>query len=81
MGGGGGENHIQKENGGKNARPFRRLISLNSDAKVNITVATAKTFVLTAKNYFYMVKVKRKMYFHLPKRCPSQEKRSVRSRF
>ena len=77
----GGGNHIQKENGGKNARPFRRFRSLNSDARVNITVATAKTFVLTAKNYFYMVKVKRKMYFHLRKRCPSHEKKSVRSRF
>ena len=48
--------------------------SLYSDARVNITVAhicklpRQKTFVLTAKNYFYMVKVKRKMYFHLRKR-------------
>ena len=36
--------------------------------------AKLKTFVLTAKNYFYMVIVKRKMYFHLRKRCPSHAK-------
>ena len=36
-GGGGGGNHIHMENGGKNARPFRKLRSLYSDARVNIT--------------------------------------------
>ena len=40
----------------------------------HLQVATTQTFVLTAKNYFYMVKIKRKMYFHLRKRCPSHEK-------
>ena len=53
------------------------IYNLYSDARVNgphLQAAPAKTLVLKAKNYFSIVKVKHKMYFHLRKRCPSHEK-------
>ena len=79
MGGGGGISYTHGkwwQKGQSFHEVWKPLLRCESEyyCGPHLQAATAKTFVLTAKNYFYMVKVKRKMYFHLRKKCPSHEK-------